>query len=134
MATHGKAGGVYIGANQTSVQITETTSWSIDLDGNPIELITHGSNWARNLLGVKRWSGTVEANLKMNSNQTLVSERLVNATESMVTLHFYETSATIPRDYGQALITGRTATGPADGVETTSFTFVGEGTLYHINA
>jgi len=142
---HGKDGGVYdvsiiSGAAVTVDRIAETTSWTITTTREFAEIRKHGQEWIKRLGGIRDWSASVEALLDMNTNQTLISERIFSTSKGTMVLALFPSqnaagpspSPTLPRWEGTAFVSNISATAPTGDNETITMDFVGHGTLQYI--
>ena len=140
----GKQGGVYdvsiiAGAAVTVSRIAETTTWSISITREFGEIRKHGAEWMRRLGGIRDFSGSFEAILAMDTNQSLFTNRLTDsAAKGTVVFAFYQDgnnasgSATLPRIQGTAWISGIDSSSPSAELQTYTCNFLGQGTVEYL--
>lgn len=58
MALNGRKGRVTVGSDAGESVILELNSWSLDISADEIDASVFGSEWGKNDVGIKKWSGS----------------------------------------------------------------------------
>jgi len=134
--THGKSAAVYRGTNtlaQNYPKIVQTTNWTLNAPAEFGEIRRHGDNWVTRLHGITDWSGSFDALLDGESNQTLYQTRLLGSNAAFgggtITVALFLTSATMPRYEGPAFVSDVNPSAPVGDMQAMTVSFVGNGTL-----
>jgi len=115
---------------------TKTTAWTLDIAVEDVDTTALGDDWRSRVNGVQEWSGTYTAQIDSTAfggggtGTTAVTQIGVGLAPAAAVFIFDEPAATDGSFLGTIMITGvSNSVSVGGGAATSTFTFVGSGTL-----
>jgi predicted secreted protein len=128
MATAGKAGGLYVGANK----VAEVNDASISINGKTIDTTNFDSSeWEEYINSTKSWSISANANFKAAdaNGQKALMDNINLASQNPIAVELRLTAAAVPKFSGNVVTESYSVSVPVADKITISFSLKGSGAL-----